>query len=121
MWIRGHMRNVYTEQGSTERILCQSPAPRLLNDVGIKHTLLLEIVRNCILREKRRLKPDFGSDPFALGVGNVRCVIAAPATAKLRAEVGALNLVKLVNLTPGSVADGSGYINLQSYNRHAKG
>src|SRR5712671_1862952 len=109
------MRNVYTQQGSTERILCQCPAPRLLQDIGVEHALLLQIVRNSILRQKRRLKPDLGSDPFALGMGSIRCVIAAAATAKLRAKVRALNLVKLLNLTPGSVADSSGYVDFQSH------
>src|SRR5712692_4474307 len=91
---------------------------RLLHDIGVEHTLLLQIIRNCILRQKRRLEPDFGSDPFPLGVGSIRGVIATATTAKLRAEVGALNLVKLLDLTPGLVAGSSGHIDFQSYDRH---
>ena len=37
-------------------------------DIGVEHALLLQIVRHGVLRQKRRLQPDFGANPFALGV-----------------------------------------------------
>jgi len=66
---------------------------------------------NRVLCQKRRQKPDFGPDPFALDVRLIRSVIATPAAAELRAEVRTLNLIKLLDLLPGFVADRSGDIN----------
>jgi hypothetical protein len=40
-------------------------------------------------------------------------MIAASAAAELRAEVRALDLVKLINLAPGGVAHGAGYVDLE--------
>src|SRR5258708_35452089 len=37
----------------------------LLYDIGIEYAFLLQIVRDRILGQKRGLKPDFGSNPFA--------------------------------------------------------
>ncbi len=90
----------------------------LLHNIGVQHALLLQIMRNRILRQKWRLQPDLGSNPFALGVRRIRGVIAAAATAKLRAKVGALNLVKLPNLVPCLIADSSRNIDFQSDDRH---
>ena len=67
-------------------------------------------MRHGVLRQKRRLEPDFGADPFALGVRSVSGMIAASAAAELRAEVGALNLIELVDLAPRLVADRAGDI-----------
>jgi hypothetical protein len=39
-------------------------------------------------------------------------MVATPAAAELGTEVRALNLIKLANLAPGSVANGSGDIDL---------
>ena len=69
-------------------------------------------MRHGVLRQKRRLQPDFGADPFALGMGSVGRMIAAAAAAELRAEVRALDLIELADLAPGGVADGSGDIDL---------
>jgi hypothetical protein len=61
---------------------------------------------------------DFGSDPFAFGVGSVGGVMAASAAAELGAEVGALDLVELVDLAPGFIAYRSGYVDFQFYDWH---
>jgi hypothetical protein len=47
-------------------------------------------------------------------------VIAAPAAAKLWAEVRALNLIILLDLAPGFIADCSSDINFQSHDRHTR-
>jgi len=69
---------------------------------------LLQIVRNGVLRQKRSLKLDFGSNPFAFGVGRVGGVFAACAAAETRTEVGALDLIELLDFAPGFVGYGSG-------------
>ena len=76
----------------------------LLHDIGVEHAVLLEIMRNRVLRQQRRLNPDFGSDPFALRVRSDRSVVTAAATAELGTEVSALDLIELLNLSPGFVA-----------------
>jgi hypothetical protein len=53
------------------------------------------------------MEPDFGSDPFALCVRRAGRVIAPTAAAELGAEVGALDLIELLDLAPGFVADGA--------------
>ena len=79
----------------------------LLRDVGVEHAILFQIMGNGILGEKRRGEPDFGSDPFTLGVRSGGRMIASAAAAELRAEVGALDLVELLDLTPCFVAHGA--------------
>jgi hypothetical protein len=51
-------------------------------------------------------------------VGRLGRVAAASATTELGAEVGALDWSKLFDLAPGFVADGAGYVDFQSYDRH---
>src|SRR5271165_4739465 len=75
-------------------------------------------MRNGVLRQKWRLEPDFGADPFSLGVGRIRLVLAEPAAAELWPELRTLNLIELLDLPPGFVADSSGNINFQSHDRH---
>jgi hypothetical protein len=90
----------------------------LFHDIRVEHTLLLQIMRNRILRQKRRLQPDFSSNPLALTVRRIRRMIASPAAPELWAEVRALDLVELLDLAPSFVADGSGYVNFQTHDRH---
>ena len=45
-------------------------------------------------------------------------MIAAPAAAKLRTEVGTLNLVERLNLTPGLIADSARDVDFQFQERH---
>ena len=85
----------------------------LFLDISVEHALLLQVVRHGVLGQKRRLEADFGSDPLAFGVGGAGRVIAAAAAAELRAKVGALNLVVLVNLAPGGIAYGAGNIDFE--------
>jgi len=57
-----------------------------------------------VLGQERGLESDFGTDPFAFAVGSVGRVMAAASGAELRAEVGGLDLVEVVDLFPGFVA-----------------
>ena len=82
--------------------------PRLILDIRVEYAFLLQVVRHGVLRQKRCLEPDFGADPFPLGVRSAGGVIAASAAAELRTEIGALNLIELSNLAPDLVADGAG-------------
>ena len=45
-------------------------------------------------------------------------MIAASAAAELRAEVGALNLIELLNFLPGGVAHGAGNVDLKMQDAH---
>jgi hypothetical protein len=72
--------------------------------IGVEDAFLFQVVGHGVLGEKRCLEADFSADPFAFGVGSVGWVVAASATAELRAEIGGLNLVELVDLFPGFVA-----------------
>src|SRR4030088_2669843 len=75
-------------------------------------------MRKRILGQKRRQYSDFGSNPFAFGVRRVGRMVAAASAAKLRAEVGALNLIELLDLAPGFVAHGAGYVDFQFHDWH---
>jgi hypothetical protein len=86
--------------------------------VGVEDAFLLEIMGHGVLGEKWRLEPDFSADPFALAVWGVGRMIAASATAELRAEVGALDLLELLDLLPGRVTHGAGDIDLQVQDAH---
>lgn len=79
---------------------------------------MLEVMRHGVLRQKRRLEPDLGPDPLALGMGRVRGMITAAAAAKLRTEVGTLNLIVLLDLPPRGITDGSGNVNLEFQDGH---
>ena len=79
--------------------------PRLLHDVRIQYAFLLQIVRDRILREQRRLHANFGAHPFTLPVGRIRGMIARTFRSEVGAKRGALNLVKLLELAPGLVAE----------------
>src|SRR6185312_1633817 len=91
---------------------------RLFQHVGIEHAVLLQIMRNRVLRQQRRLQADFRSHPLAFAVGRVLGVAAGPAAAELRAKSRALNLVKLAQPAPGLVASRPRDVNLQADNRH---
>jgi hypothetical protein len=90
---------------------------RLLH-IGVEHTLLLKVVGHGVLCQEWGLEADFGADPFAFGVRSVGGMIAAPAAAELGTEVGALDLIELLDFAPGFVAYRSGYVNFESHYRH---
>jgi hypothetical protein len=90
----------------------------LMLDIGIQYAFLLQVVRHRVLRQKRRLEADFSADPFAFGVRRIRRMVAAAPTAILRAKVGALNLIELLDLFPGLVADCSRDVDFELQNRH---
>ena len=103
-----------TEDGNSardDRIILGDTAKLLY--VCVEHALLLQVVRHGVLRQKRRLQPDFGPDPFSLGMRCVGRMVTASAAAELRTEVCALNLIELLDLAPSGVADGAGYIDFQ--------
>jgi hypothetical protein len=84
---------------------------RLLH-IGVEDTLLLKVVGHGVLCQEWGLEADFGADPFAFRVWGVGRMITASAAAELGAEVGALDLIELVDLAPDGIADGSGDIDL---------
>jgi len=84
----------------------------LLHDIRVQHAVLLKVVRNSVLSQKRRLQTDFRPDPFAFGVRRVERVVAASSAAELRTEIRTLDLVKLTDLAPGFVADRAGDVDL---------
>jgi len=69
-------------------------------------------MRYGILRQKRRLELNLSPNPFALAVGRIWYMVAAPATAELRTKIGALDLIELIDLAPGVVADSARNIDL---------
>ena len=90
----------------------------LFHNVSIQYAGLLEVVRYRILRQKRRLQPDFGSNPLALIVRRGGRVITSSSTAKLRPEIGALDLIELLDLAPGFITHRARNIDFQSYACH---
>jgi hypothetical protein len=84
----------------------------LVDHIRVEHAILLEIMRNGVLREKGRLQPDFGTDPFALRMGDVGCMFTTPASAAvLRSKAGALKLIELPNLAPRGIASRTRNVN----------
>ena len=51
----------------------------LFDHVGIEDPVLLEVVRNGVLGEERRLQADLGADPFALRMRAIGGVLAGAA------------------------------------------
>ena len=47
-------------------------------------------------------------------------MVAAASTAELWAKVGALKLIELLDLMPGFIAHGSGYVNFQFHDWHTR-
>jgi hypothetical protein len=92
---------------------------RILFHVGVEHALLLKIMRHGVLRQKWRLEPDFGSDPFPFAVRSIWRMVAASPAAELRAEVGALDLIELLDFLPGGVAHGAGNVDFEMQNAHS--
>jgi hypothetical protein len=84
----------------------------LLHNIGIKHPVLLQIMRDCVLSQKRRLQADFSADPFSFVVGSVERMVTTSATAELGAEIRTLNLVELLESAPGFIAHRAGNIDL---------
>ena len=92
----------------------------LLHHIGIEYAILLQIMGDGVLGQKRRLQADFGANPFAFGIRLIRTVITTPTAAELRTEFRALNLIELFDLAPSLVTDSSRHIDFQSYDRHTK-
>src|SRR5579872_2749290 len=88
------------------------------HNIRVQHPILLQIMRNGILRQKRRLKLNLSPNPFAFIVRGIRRVLAVSAAAILRPKFGALDLVELLDLAPGLIADGAGNIDFEPDSRH---
>jgi hypothetical protein len=86
--------------------------------IRIKNSFLLKIVRHGVLRQKRRLETDLSSDPFAFEVWCVGRMIAGPTAAELPSEAGRLDLIELVQFSPGSIADSARDVDFEFENRH---
>ena len=81
--------------------------------IRVEHAFLLQIVRHGVLRQKRRLEPDFSPNPLTLRVWSIRRMVTSTTTAKLRTEVSTLNLIKLPNLFPRRIANRARDINFE--------
>src|ERR1700691_331172 len=90
----------------------------LFHYIRVEHAILLQVMRNRVLRQKRRQHPDFGSDPFAFSMGRIGRMFAAPAAAKLWSEVRALYLIERLDAAPCLVPYRSRHIDFQSHDRH---
>lgn len=86
--------------------------------IGVEDALLLQVMRHGVLRQKRGLEPNFGSNPFALTVKSPRRMTAAPSTAELRPEVGALDLIELLDLFPRGIAHRAGNVDFKMQDAH---
>jgi hypothetical protein len=111
----------YAQDDAKKSLWLPNKNLELFYDVGVEDALLFQIMRDGVLRQKRSLEADCGTDPTALwirvrlrlawrqgrdGLGPLACGKAAAA--ELQSEVGGLNLIELLDLAPGFVADGSG-------------
>lgn len=85
--------------------------PLLLHNVRVQHAFLLQIMRNRILGQQRRLQANFRAYPFALPVGRIRRMIARASTAELGAKLSALDLIELLEFAPSLVPNGPSNIN----------
>ena len=56
---------------------------------------------------------DLGPDPFSLGMWLIRRMVATSSAAKLRAEVGALDLIEVAKFPPRLIANRTGDVNFQ--------
>jgi len=84
----------------------RKPFP-LFHHIRVQHTILFEIVRNSVLCEKRCLQLDLCADPFPFRVRRIQRMIATATATELQSEIGALDLVELLNSAPGFVAHGA--------------
>jgi hypothetical protein len=83
--------------------------------IRIQHPILLQVMRNGVLRQQWCLQADFRSNPFAFRVGRTGCMIAHSAASEAVPEFGALDLVEMSKLTESLVANRSRNINLESH------
>lgn len=90
----------------------------LFDHVRIEDAVLLEVVRNRVLCEERRLQADLGANPLTFGMELIRNMLARTAGSKLRTEGGALNLAELLKVRPSCVAPRTRDINFESDDRH---
>src|ERR1700731_2334914 len=90
----------------------------LVHYVRVQHAVLLQIVRDGVLRQQRRFQLDLRANPLPFGMRQVGGMFAGPTRSEFRTESGTLNFVKLAQVAPGLVSDGAGYVDLEFYNCH---
>jgi hypothetical protein len=83
--------------------------------IRIQHPILLQVMRNGVLRQQWCLQADFRSNPFPFRVGRTGCMIAHSAASETVPEFGALDLVEMSKLTESLVVNRSRNINLESH------
>jgi len=96
-----------------ENNFCKFRMIRPLLDVGVKDAVLFEVVGHGVLGQERVWEANLGADPLAFGVGLVWGVVATAAAAKLRAEIGGVDLVEVVEFFPRGIADGVGDVDFE--------
>src|SRR6476619_1136866 len=92
----------------------------LVDHVGVEHAILFQIVRDGVLGEQRRLQSDLGSNPFAFRMWCARRMCTGAARAKLGPKGGFLDRIKLLEVRPGLMPNGSGEIDSESNGGHCK-
>ena len=86
--------------------------------ICIQHTFLLEVMRDGILCQERRLDLNLGGDPFTLRVRCIGRVVAGAPAPGASADRRTFNLIELPEVTPHFIADSAGNVDLQFYDRH---
>jgi hypothetical protein len=64
------------------------------------------------LCQQGRLQANLGADPLTFPMETVCRVVAGTARAEPATKLGALNLIELLEVPPGLIANGSSNINL---------
>ena len=86
--------------------------------ICIQHTFLLEVMRDGILCQERRLDLNLGGDPFTLRVRCIGRVVAGAPAPGASADRRTFNLLELPEVAPHFIADSAGNVDLQFYDRH---
>jgi hypothetical protein len=84
----------------------------------IQHPLLLQIIRDRILREQRCPQPDFRADPFPFRVHRASCVVTQATAAKFMPKLRALDLVELPQVAPCLISHRSRNVDFEPHHRH---
>ena len=89
-----------------------------IHHICVQHPFLLEVMRDGILCQERRLDLNLGGDPFTLRVRCIGRVVASAPAPRASADGRTFNLIELPEVTPHFIADGAGNVDLQFYDRH---
>src|SRR5215470_16037083 len=89
-----------------------------VHHISVEHAVLLQVVRDGILGEQRRLQRDFRPNPFALGVRHIGRMLARDVAAKLGTKGSLLDRVELLQIRPRLVANGAEDVDSESNSGH---